>query len=35
MLLFSTSVKADELLKWERIPLPVALKVGQERIIFA
>ncbi|MCP9269678.1 TIGR03749 family integrating conjugative element protein [Xenorhabdus sp. XENO-1] len=35
ILLFSTSVKADELLKWERIPLPVALKVGQERIVFA
>ncbi|QTL39061.1 TIGR03749 family integrating conjugative element protein [Xenorhabdus budapestensis] len=35
ILLFSISVKADELLTWERIPLPVTLKVGQERIIFA
>ncbi|MBD2781169.1 TIGR03749 family integrating conjugative element protein [Xenorhabdus szentirmaii] len=35
MLLFSYGANADELLKWERIPLPVTLKVGQERIIFA
>ncbi|MBD2794095.1 TIGR03749 family integrating conjugative element protein [Xenorhabdus szentirmaii] len=35
MLLFSVRANADELLKWERIPLPVTLKVGQERIIFA
>lgn len=26
--------QAVELLKWERIPLPVALHVGQERIVF-
>ncbi|WP_201490669.1 DUF3438 family protein, partial [Escherichia coli] len=26
---------ADELMKWERIPLSVPLKVGQERVIFA
>ncbi len=24
---------ADELMKWERIPLSVPLKVGQERVI--
>ncbi len=35
ILLFSVSAKADELMKWERIPLSIALKVGQERIIFA
>ncbi|MBI6549750.1 TIGR03749 family integrating conjugative element protein [Xenorhabdus lircayensis] len=35
MLLFSFGANADELLKWERIPLSVTLKVGQERIIFA
>ncbi|SFN78752.1 TIGR03749 family integrating conjugative element protein [Xenorhabdus japonica] len=35
LLLFSVSAKADELMKWERIPLSIALKVGQERIIFA
>ncbi|WP_373567363.1 TIGR03749 family integrating conjugative element protein [Xenorhabdus yunnanensis] len=35
MLLFSIGAKADELLKWERIPLPITLKIGQERIIFA
>ncbi|MDE1492443.1 TIGR03749 family integrating conjugative element protein [Xenorhabdus bovienii] len=35
LLLFSLSAKADELMKWERIPLSIALKVGQERIIFA
>ncbi|WP_340618054.1 TIGR03749 family integrating conjugative element protein [Xenorhabdus entomophaga] len=35
LLLFNTSAKADELMKWERIPLSIALKVGQERIIFA
>ncbi|MEQ2026622.1 TIGR03749 family integrating conjugative element protein [Xenorhabdus szentirmaii] len=32
---FSVGTKADELMKWERIPLSVTLKVGQERIIFA
>ncbi|CBJ80655.1 putative exported protein [Xenorhabdus bovienii str. Jollieti] len=35
LLLFSLGAKADELMKWERIPLPVTLKVCQERIIFA
>ncbi|MBD2812737.1 DUF3438 family protein, partial [Xenorhabdus sp. Vera] len=35
LLWFSLGAKADELMKWERIPLPVTLKVGQERIIFA
>ncbi|WP_272903083.1 TIGR03749 family integrating conjugative element protein [Xenorhabdus sp. Sc-CR9] len=35
LLWFSLDAKADELMKWERIPLPIALKVGQERIIFA
>ncbi|MCC8381421.1 TIGR03749 family integrating conjugative element protein [Xenorhabdus sp. PB30.3] len=35
LLLFSVGTKADELLTWERIPLPVTLQVGQERIIFA
>ncbi|MGJ0624653.1 TIGR03749 family integrating conjugative element protein [Xenorhabdus bovienii] len=34
LLLFSVGTQADELLKWERIPLSIALKVGQERIIF-
>ncbi|CDM88638.1 putative exported protein [Xenorhabdus bovienii] len=35
LLLFSTVAQADELIKWARIPLFVALKVGQERVIFA
>ncbi|MDE9536563.1 TIGR03749 family integrating conjugative element protein [Xenorhabdus bovienii] len=35
LVLFSLGVKADELMKWERIPLSIALKIGQERIIFA
>ncbi|MDE9487952.1 DUF3438 family protein, partial [Xenorhabdus bovienii] len=35
LVLFSLGAKADELMKWERIPLSIALKVGQERIIFA
>ncbi|MCC8367800.1 TIGR03749 family integrating conjugative element protein [Xenorhabdus sp. PB61.4] len=35
LLLFCVGAKADELLTWERIPLPVTLQVGQERIIFA
>lgn len=26
--------QAVELVKWERIPLPVSLHVGQERIVF-
>ncbi|WP_274713177.1 TIGR03749 family integrating conjugative element protein [Xenorhabdus bovienii] len=34
LVLFSLGAKADELMKWERIPLSIALKVGQERIIF-
>ncbi|MBD1228844.1 TIGR03749 family integrating conjugative element protein [Xenorhabdus griffiniae] len=35
ILLFSVGAKADEIMKWERIPLSLSLKVGQERIIFA
>ncbi|BET95998.1 hypothetical protein TCT1_09190 [Xenorhabdus sp. TCT-1] len=35
LLLFCVGAKADELMKWERVPLAIALKVGQERIIFA
>ncbi|WP_426576186.1 TIGR03749 family integrating conjugative element protein [Xenorhabdus stockiae] len=35
LLLFCAGAKADELLTWERIPLSITLKVGQERIIFA
>ncbi|REF26447.1 integrating conjugative element protein (TIGR03749 family) [Xenorhabdus cabanillasii] len=35
VLLSSFGANADELLTWERIPLPVTLQVGQERIIFA
>ncbi|WP_262947522.1 TIGR03749 family integrating conjugative element protein [Xenorhabdus indica] len=35
LLLFSVGTQADELMKWERIPLSLSLKVGQERIIFA
>ncbi|WP_262946579.1 TIGR03749 family integrating conjugative element protein [Xenorhabdus indica] len=35
ILLFSVGAKADELMTWERIPLSLSLKVGQERIIFA
>ncbi|MEX0447889.1 TIGR03749 family integrating conjugative element protein [Xenorhabdus sp. SGI246] len=35
LLLFSVGTQADELMKWERIPLSISLKVGQERIIFA
>ncbi|MBD2812765.1 DUF3438 family protein, partial [Xenorhabdus sp. Vera] len=35
LLWFSLGAKADELMKWERIPLSIALKIGQERIIFA
>ncbi|CAM3618744.1 integrating conjugative element protein [Rouxiella silvae] len=29
-----TTVQAEELLKWERIPLQIPLKIGVERIIF-
>ncbi|MBA0218668.1 TIGR03749 family integrating conjugative element protein [Pectobacterium brasiliense] len=31
----SLHAAADELIKWERIPLQIPLKVGQERVIFA
>lgn len=31
----SLTAQADELMKWERIPLDVPLMVGQERVIFA
>ncbi|CNL42373.1 TIGR03749 family integrating conjugative element protein [Yersinia aldovae] len=31
---FSAVASAVELMKWERIPLPISLNVGQERIIF-
>ncbi|GMB68389.1 integrating conjugative element protein [Pectobacterium brasiliense] len=31
----SLHATADELIKWERIPLQIPLKVGQERVIFA
>ncbi|STE82342.1 integrating conjugative element protein, PFL_4704 family [Escherichia coli] len=31
----SLTAQADELMKWERIPLNIPLKVGQERVIFA
>ncbi|EZJ63237.1 TIGR03749 family integrating conjugative element protein [Escherichia coli] len=31
----SLTAQADELMKWERIPLNILLKVGQERVIFA
>lgn len=33
-LLAPCAVQAVELMKWERIPLPVPLNVGQERIVF-
>jgi integrating conjugative element protein (TIGR03749 family) len=34
--LFTTpAVQADELMKWERIPLTIPLAVGQERVLFA
>ncbi|MBC8947045.1 TIGR03749 family integrating conjugative element protein [Xenorhabdus indica] len=33
-LMMSTTASAVELVKWERIPLPVHLNVGEERIIF-
>ncbi|GGB97682.1 integrating conjugative element protein [Dickeya fangzhongdai] len=35
LLAVSLGVSADELMKWERIPLPIPLKVGQERVVFA
>ncbi|CDL79961.1 TIGR03749 family integrating conjugative element protein [Xenorhabdus cabanillasii] len=34
-LVIPTTANAVELVKWERIPLPVHLNVGEERIIFA
>ena len=33
-LLVALPLHAVELVKWERIPLPVALNIGQERIVF-
>ncbi|EIV2908168.1 MAG: TIGR03749 family integrating conjugative element protein [Hafnia sp.] len=34
LLLITLPLHAVELVKWERIPLPVALNIGQERIVF-
>lgn len=34
LLLIAIPASAVELIKWERIPLPIALHVGQERIVF-
>ncbi|AXF76923.1 TIGR03749 family integrating conjugative element protein [Erwinia tracheiphila] len=34
MLLTSATAAADELMKWERIPLQIPLKVGTERVVF-
>lgn len=34
ILLITLPLHAVELVKWERIPLPVALNIGQERIVF-
>ncbi len=34
ILLVALPLRAVELVKWERIPLPVALNIGQERIVF-
>lgn len=34
-LILPLMLQADELVKWQRIPLPITLKVGQERVIFA
>ncbi|EPC8060010.1 TIGR03749 family integrating conjugative element protein [Yersinia enterocolitica] len=34
ILLFTLPLHAVELVKWERIPLPVALNIGQERMVF-
>ncbi|QGX92446.1 TIGR03749 family integrating conjugative element protein [Tatumella sp. TA1] len=33
-ILVSRPAGADELMKWERIPLQIPLKVGQERVVF-
>lgn len=32
--LVSPAAQADEFMKWERIPLQIPLKVGQERVVF-
>ncbi|POW54896.1 TIGR03749 family integrating conjugative element protein [Candidatus Pantoea alvi] len=34
VMMHSTPVQADELMKWERVPLQIPLKTGQERVIF-
>ncbi|MDK9358893.1 TIGR03749 family integrating conjugative element protein [Lelliottia sp. V106_10] len=34
LLLIALPLRAVELVKWERIPLPVVLNIGQERIVF-
>nr|WP_127958625.1 TIGR03749 family integrating conjugative element protein [Serratia microhaemolytica] len=34
LLSLATAVQAEELMKWERIPLQIPLKVGQERVLF-
>lgn len=34
ILLVALPLHAVELVKWERIPLPVSLNIGQERIVF-
>jgi len=34
-ILSSASARADELMKWERLPLQIPLKTGTERVIFA
>ncbi|EPY5086997.1 TIGR03749 family integrating conjugative element protein [Klebsiella variicola] len=34
VMLVSRPAAADELMKWERIPLQIPLKVGQERVVF-
>ncbi|TPD89476.1 TIGR03749 family integrating conjugative element protein [Pantoea vagans] len=34
-ILSSASARADELMKWERVPLQIPLKTGTERVIFA
>ncbi|MJZ42546.1 TIGR03749 family integrating conjugative element protein [Salmonella enterica subsp. enterica] len=35
LVLWFSSAQAVELMKWERIPLPVPLSVGHERVVFA
>jgi len=34
VVMHSAPVQADELMKWERVPLQIPLKTGQERVIF-